>query len=243
MKNIFRACAISVIAVLAVAAFAQPGGGGGGNRGGMRGGGGFGMRGGMTSLLSRKDVQKDMALSADVIKKIEDLNESQREAMRNMMQGGERPSASEMQDMMTKNEKAYMALLNDGQKTRLKEIFIQVNGNRALSNETIQTDLGFTAEQKKKVKDLQTKQGEAMQAVMEKMRNGEIQREEIQTIMEKNNKIMDEELAKILTADQKTKFKAMEGKKFTSTEQPGGPGGGRGNRGGGGGNGGGRAIG
>lgn len=81
-------------------------------------------------------------------------------------------------------------------------------------NAEIQKDLKFTEAQTTKVKELQKKQGEAMMAIFEKVRNGEIDRTETGPLMEKNTKILGEELQKVLTTEQAAQFKEMGGVKF-----------------------------
>ena len=108
------------------------------------------------------------------------------------------------------------------QKKRLKEIWVQLTANRVILDEEIQKELVITAEQKAKIKALQDKQQEAMQAIMEKMRNQEIEREEAQATIKKNDEALSVELGKLLTADQAAKIKAMQGKAFKADKQDGG---------------------
>ncbi|MFX5574590.1 hypothetical protein ABTD77_19315, partial [Acinetobacter baumannii] len=61
-------------------------------------------------------------------------------------------------------------------------------------------------------------QQEASTKIMEKMRSGEIDRDQIQEIMTKNQKAMDTELGKILTDDQKKKLSDMGGKPFKKAD-------------------------
>jgi hypothetical protein len=233
-----------VVAVAAVS-LAQGGGGGRGQgRGGFGGGmgmmqGGPGGGGSMTSLLNRPDVQKELALTSAQIAKIEELNPRRggpggQGGVRQggggqgggrgqggggvRGQGGQGMDRDEMMKRMQEREKSILAVLDEKQQTRLKELFIQRAGNAALMNPEIQKDLGFTNEQKSKVEELQRKQQEASMAIMEKMRNGEIQREELGELMQKNGRTMNEELGKILTKEQAEKFESMKGKKFEFSE-------------------------
>lgn len=132
-------------------------------------------------------------------------------------QGGNFDPAA-MQERMAQqraeNRKALGEILNEGQMKRLDEISIQLRGNRALMDAEVQKALGMSTDQVNKLRDLQAKQQEANRAIFEKVRNQEISREEAQASQEKNNKILDEELGKVLTSDQASKFKAMQGKPF-----------------------------
>lgn len=222
--------ALIAIFALAVTSFAQGGGGGRGQGGrGM-----MGMRGGMDSplmLLRRNDVQKDLALTDEQKGKLTKLQEEaqakMQEAREQMQGGGGDPQAMmdtfrKMNDEMGK--KANEILTKDQQK-RLKEISIQLGGSRVAFRDDIAKELGITADQKSKYEALQTKQRDAMQSIMEKMRNGEIDREEMQSIRDKNNKAMDTEIDKILTQTQKDKLKEMSGKPFKAETQTRGGGG------------------
>ena len=140
---------------------------------------------------------------------------------------------------MTEEQRAAMAkrqeearkelatVLSEAQIKRISEIRVQLAGTRAVMQPEMQKSLGMTTEQITKISDLQTKQREANQALMEKVRNQEMSREDVQKSMENNNKILDAEILKVLTADQNGKLKAMGGKPFKADPQPqGGRGGG-----------------
>lgn len=228
MKSTFKSILVAGIAVLAAVSMAQ--GGGGGGRGGFgQGRGGFGMQDPSgVFLLRREDVQGELKLTADQKSKLTTIQEDQRAKMREMFQGGggggdREAMMAEMQKMQAENNKVTLAVLDDTQKKRLKELAVQRMGNGVAANAEMQKELGITDDQKAKIKDLQAKQQEANQAVMQKMRDGEIQREELQGIMQKNTDIYNAELGKILTDAQKAKIKEMGGKPFKFVEQqPGG---------------------
>lgn len=223
---------IVVMALLACVALvgAQGGGGGQGRRGGMQGRrGGFGNS--EMSLAMRADVQKELSVTDDQKTKLTDLQKKQREAMQAQFSngganGGQRPDMAEMQkrmaEMRTQEHKDLAGILNEGQMKRLGELLLQREGNSALNNEATQKALGLSSDQVGKIKDLQAKQQEANQALREKMQNQEISREEYQDAQTKNRKTLDDELAKVLTADQQAKFKEMQGKPFTFEDNNGG---------------------
>ncbi len=216
MKS-FKALLIAAVAVCAVAGQAQ-----GFRMMGAGGGGGmmllFKMN--MEGAEIREDVAKELKLTDDQKKKLLGVQDEQRQKMMDMFQGGGfDPSDREklqkvIGDMMKESEKKVNEVLDDPQEKRLKELSIQRQGNSAITNPEVQKELGLTDAQKSKITALQTKQAEASQATMEKMRNGEIDRDQIQDIMAKNRKIMNDELGKILTTDQANKLKTMGGAAF-----------------------------
>lgn len=220
MNTLTKLVALAAVAVLATSAFAQRGQGGGQGRGGGFGGqrGGFGQAGNM-QLLQRADVKADLGITSEQTAKIEALQAAQREEMRALFQGG--GGGGDREAMMAAfaklteaTDKKLSEILTPTQTKRLLEINVQLSGNRALLLPAVQKALVLTEGQLAQVKALQAKQQEAMQSIMERMRNGEIERDQIGELRAKNDKILGEELAKILTADQATKLKAMAGKPF-----------------------------
>lgn len=209
-----RIAVIAALSTLAALSFAQ-----GRMMMGMGGGGGKAM------LLNREDVQRDLALTSAQKDKLEGAREEMMEKMREVFTAAREQGTDmsamrpQMEKMMKESEKTILAILTPEQNKRLKEISIWVNGNRSILDEEIQKDLKMTDDQKSKAKGLQTKQGEAMQSLFEKMRNQEIDREEMQAAMKKNNDILDAELGKLLTAEQTAQLKSMKGKEFKADDQ------------------------
>ncbi|MBC8064062.1 MAG: hypothetical protein H7Y17_04480 [Chlorobia bacterium] len=209
--------AVAAVAVMAVASFAQ---GGGGGRGQGRGFGGMQDANG-AFLLNREDVQGEIKLTADQKTKLDGLRQAQRDKMREAFQGGggggdREAMMAAMQKMQAESAKETLAVLTDDQKKRLKELAIQRMGNAAIGNADLQKELGVTDDQKAKIKELQGKQQAANQALME---NQDMDREARMAAFQKNTEVMNTELAKIITADQKAKLTAMGGKPFKFVEQ------------------------
>lgn len=244
-RNTLIAVGLALILALPVVSVAQRGGGGGQGRAG-----GQMMRRGnsQTFLVNRADVQKDIKFTAAQKNKLDALRQKQQEDRQAMFQdmqnGGDRQAMMEkFQKLQEEADKEIMAILTDTQKKRLKEISIQLAGPRAVMQEEIAKELKLTGAQKKKIDDLMQAQGQANQEIFAKMRNGEIEQEEVRSLMEKNNKALEAEINKVLTADQKNQLEKMKGAEFKAdpNEQNRGFGGGRqgGGRGTGGGGGGG----
>ncbi len=173
----------------------------------------------------REDVAKELKLTDAQKGKLGAFQQKQMEEMMAMFQSGERPSQEQMQGILKKRqeaeEKALKEILEEAQQKRLRELWLQRQGNGAISNEAIQKELGLSDDQKKKIKDLQAKQQAANAAIREKMMSGEIDRSEIMPLMEKNTKILNEEYGKLLTEEQAAKLKSMQGAPF-KFENPGG---------------------
>ena len=243
-----RAMALAIAAALmlaTVALIAQPPAGGGG-----RGQGGFGQRGMMgggnssLQLVSRKDVQDDLKITEAQKKQLDELNAKMREEMQamreNMQAGGGDPQGmrAQMEKMNADYAKKVDAILTPEQQKRLKEIRVQLDGNRAILNADVQKELGITADQKAKIDAAQKAMNDKRQAMMEEMRNGGGDRQTMQESMKKMNDEFNADLAKVLTAEQAAKLKTMGGAPFKAAPPQQGGGFGGGNRGGGGGTGG-----
>ena len=235
-KSAFTLLAVAVLAIgTATSAEAQRRGGG--NRMMRMGGGGAAST---SMMINRQDVQKDIKLTTDQKMKIDKIMAEATQERQDMMQelrgsggGGGRPDMSAIRSKFEKMQKKYddkiLAVLDDKQKTRIEQIKLQLSGARILMDSKFQKKLGLKVAQKKKIEELKQAQQDAMQEIFQKMRNQEIERDEVRSLMEKNNKIMDAELLKILTAEQKKKFDGMKGPEFKADPNQGRRGGG-GNR-------------
>lgn len=245
---------VVAVAVLAIACtgMAQPTGGGGG-RGGQRG---FGMmRANPFMMLSVKEIQDELKITADQKTKIEALQTEYRDASTKARQEARDAGTSREEQMAASQKlsddytKKLNVILSADQQKRLKELRIQRAGNMALMQADVQKELAFTDKQKEDAKSLSDKLMQANMDLFTKVRNQEITQEDAQKTMTKNNEALGTELLKLLTDDQKTKFKAMSGAPFKFPEnmpgmgmpggRRGGAGGGAGRGGGGGGGGGG----
>jgi hypothetical protein len=210
----------------AVASFAQ---GGGGRQGGMM----AGLQNNPLMLLTREDVQEDLGLNSDQKLKVAEYfaPDAMRERMMSVFQNSgmsfedmrSEEGRKKMQDIMTKQmdsmKKEVESWLTPEQTKRVVEISLQVNGFRSILNKDVAKSLEITSAQQAKIDGLQKSSGEAMQALMQKMRDQELSREEMQEKMKKNNDIMNVELGKVLTDNQRAKLTEMGGKKFVEKKE------------------------
>ncbi|WP_052547551.1 hypothetical protein [Fimbriimonas ginsengisoli] len=122
------------------------------------------------------------------------------------------------EEMRKKNSAAIKKILSAAQLARLKGIAIQIAGYAAVNDADIQTDVALTDAQKAKIKALNQRAEEGKRAIFEKVRNEEIDPREVPSFMKRNQQILSDEIAKVLTDDQKAKLKSMEGKHFQPDE-------------------------
>jgi Spy/CpxP family protein refolding chaperone len=235
-----RNVAVLVLALAFTASFAQdPGQGQGEGRqrregrrqGGMMNRGGFGL----TGLLQRTDVQADLQLTDEQKSKIGELRRSGRgegrgEGRRNRRGGGDapaggapngenRPNREEMRARREAEQKQLETILTPAQTKRLHEIQIQLQGGMAVLNPEVQPTLNLTEAQKTRARELRERYQEAMRSVFEKVQGGSLERTQAREAMEKNSKVLGEELLKVLTPAQANQLKTLSGTPFTATEQ------------------------
>jgi cytochrome c556 len=182
------------------------------------------------SVDVREDISKELKLSGTQITKLIEIQNESRQEMMSMFSGmgrGERPSEEQMKEISKKieeqskkTEKKFMEVLEDGQKKRLNELWIQKQKNQAILDADVKKELKITDEQSKKADELVKKHQEALRTIGEKIRNQEIDFSEMRPLMEKNNKILDEELGKLLTKEQADKLKEMGGEPFKFVDPP-----------------------
>lgn len=212
LKNFF---VISLVVLVAVAS-AQ-------NRQGRQGGR---QNNNMIGLLQRSDVQTELKLSDDQKSKLEAMRPARGQGGNRGGGnggggnggggGGQRPAQDPeaMAKAVAEREKTTLEVLSPEQTKRLLELYIQRVGSRAMIRADVQEALKINSTQKEKIAELQKNQRDANQAVMEKVRNGEIERTAVADIQKKNDSILQDELNKILTADQREKLKSMGGAPF-----------------------------
>lgn len=214
---------LGMLAVLALSAsaFAQGGGGGQGRGMMMMGGRGNQSR---SMLLNRTDVQADLKLTEQQKTDVKAAQEAAMEEMRNRMEemrsnggggGFDREGMrAEMEAFQKKQDEKMKSIVSEEQWKRLGEIQIQLAGPRAALMPEVQKALELTGEQKNSLDALMQKQQVANQELMQRMRDGEIEREQLGELRAQNDKILGEEIAKVLTAEQNESLKKMGGAPF-----------------------------
>lgn len=212
-------------------AMAQPGRGGRGGRGGGFGGGPGGGPGGggLTGVLMREDVQKELEMVPDQVDDIRKLLEGRRERMGEMFSGLRdiedreergRKFREIMEKAQAEQEKEVGKILLPHQLKRAKQLAFQQRlrggAGRALTGGgSLAEELGITEAQQEKLR-----------AANEKLQN------ELRQKIAELQKEAQEELLKVLTSQQQAKFKDLVGEPFDfQPMQFGGPGGGPGGRG------------
>jgi Spy/CpxP family protein refolding chaperone len=176
-----------------------------------RGGGG-----GPGGLIARKEVQKELKLTDDQIKKVDAHTEKNREKMQELFQAGDKEKFKDaMKEIATDTEKFIEKTLNADQQKRLKQIQRQQMGPNAFSDEETAKELKLNDEQKDGIKkiteDLGSQSKEAFTGVdfqdQEAMKDA---RKKVQGL----RKEATEKITKMLTPEQKKTWKELTGEQF-----------------------------
>jgi hypothetical protein len=237
------------LAILAGTAGAQqPGQGGGRRPGGFGGPGGGGGLGGPLGLLANEQVQKEIELLpeqlADFTKLREEVGTKMREqfaGIRDLSDDERRKKFEEMRPEMEKTQKELAekmkGILLPHQNDRLRELFVQAAGARALEDDGIAAELKLSDDQRKRITEVREKQREKFGALFQNRGEGndEDRRKQFETLREEGTKLT----LDVLSSEQRDQFEKMKGEKvdfelnqFGGRGGPGGGGPGGGFRGG-----------
>ncbi len=160
-----------------------------------------------------EEVRPELKTTADLNSKIDALHEKMDGERSEAFQGGGGGDFDAIrvtiEKINTKYDDEVLKLFSADQVTRLKQLFIQFNGAVAIANPLISKDLAMTDDQKAKIKAAQDDQSKKMRDLFA---NGPP--EDGPKAFQKLQDDFKAALDKILTDDQRTKFKAMEGAKF-----------------------------
>ncbi|MFQ3587825.1 MAG: Spy/CpxP family protein refolding chaperone [Fimbriimonadaceae bacterium] len=222
-KQILKTIAATALAgVLVGSAFAQAAGprgqGGAAPGAGPRAGGGqLGQRMGDGSMLvMRADVQRDLKLTDQQKSQVEGLMQRMRSRMESMRGQGQQPGAnmSAMAEIQRETSESINRILDEQQRKRLGEIQLQLAGPMALARPDVQNQLNLTQQQRTQLRELQAANMQKNREMMEKVRAGQMDRTQIQAEREKLRKEATESMLKILTPEQATRFRQMQGAPF-----------------------------
>jgi hypothetical protein len=182
----------------------------------QRGGGrGFGrLFGGIAKaqLATLDEVQAELKLNDEQKTQVEEINDQLREDRRDLFGSGFGQFSEIRAEMDRLNREASAEvdkILNDGQKMRLQEIAIQVNGPAALNDPSVVEQLKLTDDQKTKLEEARAENNKVAEDAMADF--GEMSREERREKFRELGDAAGDRLLGVLTDEQKTQFKEMEG--------------------------------
>jgi Spy/CpxP family protein refolding chaperone len=164
-------------------------------------------------LAQLDEVAKDLKLTDDQKKKVVELDDKLNEERRALWEeaAGDFDSIREPMNKLNAEIATDLAKeLDDAQKTRLAQIYVQANGPAALFDPTVAGELKITDEQSQKLLDLRNANRTAFQDVDWQNISPEEAEKEIDTMIDTQNK----EYAAILTEEQRAAFEKMQGEKL-----------------------------
>ena len=126
------------------------------------------------------------------------------------LKGGFSAVAPEIEKMNAKYDVECLKLFSVEQAKRLKQLFLQFNGGNSLTNTVISGDLTITDEEKARFK-------EAQDANAKKVKDAYLHSlppDELHKLLANLQAELKATLEAVLTPDQQTKYKAMQGDKF-----------------------------
>jgi len=154
-----------------------------------------------------EEVRTEIKSTDDQNKKADALLEKMSADIQEAVGGGDpatiRPA---IEKANAKYDEEVLKIYKDDQVKRLKELYLQYNGNAAIQNAAYAKDVKLTDDQKTQLKKLQDEQ---FQKTMEAFQNGDFQ-----TALPKLQEDFNKSIEKMLTDDQKKKIKDMTGEKF-----------------------------
>lgn len=204
--------------------------GGGGFGGGRPSFGGGGFRGGIGFLVVREDVQKELQLTEEQIKQLQEAAQGMRPSQEMMAPFGDRMRDAQtdeekaiireemgavMEKQRTEGEAKLMGLLNEKQAARIKQLQLQETGFRQLTDDATSKQLKLTEEQLNQIKELEEKRSEARRELGRRASSEE--REKVQ-------QEYDQKIKAVLTKEQQDQWKQMLGPAFVSDQNRGQPG-------------------
>jgi len=179
-------------------------------------------------LLGQESVRKELKLSDEQIKKLDELSAKQREGFEGLRDASREQRREKFAELAKTGREAVNAILTEEQRTRYRQIGLQVRGLSALGDDEVAQSLSLTDEQKKKVEEIQQASREEMRGLFQGGGGGD--RAEMRKKFEEARKAVDEKLGAVLTPEQQAKWKELTGPKFEGQLQGPGQGGRRGRR-------------
>ncbi len=163
-------------------------------------------------MLQHAAVQKELKMSGKQRDEIKKINADFTNSMADLQKQNNIAAFTKANEEAAATEAKMLAVLDDAQSARFKEIRYQVLGMRSLGEPEVQAALALTKEQKSAIADFEKA---ARQGALSAMRGGP-------SALDRWNKGRDkreEELAKILTPEQDSKLKAMFGAPFKDVKK------------------------
>jgi Spy/CpxP family protein refolding chaperone len=171
---------------------------------------GGGMMRSNAMLLNQESVRKELKLTEEQVKKAQELGEKMREKFQELqgLQGEERRTKA--QEMMKEADKQVGEILKPEQTKRLKQIGYQLAGAGAFANPDVAKALSISDDQKKEIQQINQDSFAQMRELFQGGAPDEATMKKVQAL----RKEAAEKAEKLLTDEQKKKWKELTGEPF-----------------------------
>jgi type 1 glutamine amidotransferase len=162
-------------------------------------------------LLGQESVRKELKLSADQRKKVEELSDKMRAKMQAAFALEEPQRGQKLQALNHENDKALAAILTPAQSKRLKQIVYQQQATAALTTPDVAKEIGLSDEQRKQIELIRE---ETSRKTRELIQPGTPPDDATRAKMEALRRAGNDQILAVLTDAQKTAWKDLQGEPF-----------------------------
>jgi NADH dehydrogenase/NADH:ubiquinone oxidoreductase subunit G len=160
-------------------------------------------------LLRQKSVREELKIDATAAKKIFEFTYKQQQAAQETFKLPKDQQKAKWETMIKENDDFISANLNSQQRKRLDQIAMHCAGLLMVTKPSIAAELKLTKEQKQQAIKLQRENHEKIHEVIS-AKSGEGRNDKLAEL----RKSSDEQLHRLLTADQQKKWQEMAGPAF-----------------------------
>jgi hypothetical protein len=168
-------------------------------------------------LIFRKDVQHDLECDLGQRNKFDNLHDRQAADLLALRRQGRR-NQSAVADLQAKQKKEVQdkmdELLTAGQKARLKQIVLQLQGGTILLTAEMQKQLGISDEQSQRLKQIQYQHDTQLKEAQDSVARGETRPQDLPAQIAQIQKDTATAIQDVLTPEQLDQYQKMLGKPF-----------------------------
>ena len=171
---------------------------------------------GVYDLLTRMDVQDDLKLSVDVKVKFSGIRTKMLEQSMdaNNSTGTPEEISAKMDAIRAEHQAQASALLTPEQKTRLRQIQLQLMGGAVILDPEVSAMLAFTPAQKAKIEKVGQDRNAEAKLFVERIKTKQMTPPKALAAMQVRYRELDDSLLKILDKEQSAKLRELLGPKF-----------------------------
>ncbi len=169
-------------------------------------------------LIYRQDVQKDLKLDLGQRNKLDNLHDQQvreiAEAVRQNRRNRNGALAEPQEKARAETQAKIDELLTPEQKARLKQISLQLMGNRALFMSDVQAKVEITEPQKAQLTAIEAQQSAKINQLQTQVARRQVRSDDLPAMLDTINKETDDSIAAVLSDAQKKSLQSLFGEKF-----------------------------